>query len=943
MKKLQLCISVCVSILFVACSSIASQSSTVSTKTPLSQDSAVVSGSLKNGMSYFILQNTEPANRIYLRLIVRAGSTLEDDDQKGIAHLVEHMAFNGTTHFEKNQLVDYFESIGMAFGPEVNASTGFDETIYKLEIPADDPEILQKSLTVLQDWIHGITFDQTELDKERGVVTEEWRLGRGASGRVQDREIPFLFKGSRYAERLPIGDMDIVKNVSRDRVAAFYQKWYRPELMSVVVVGDMNPAEMQSKLEAAFSSIPASKHAEKRTWYPIPPQKKPAVLIVRDPEIMYPTVQLLEQQKAPGMKTVGDLRNQIIQYITYSILNKRLNEKTTVSDPLMLATQAGQMRLVKSAFFNYIAMVPATDKFVPAFKQLMEEMMRFEEYGVTDSELEREKQTVLDNAKQEWLNRDKIESATRSNLLIQSILYDGTMLSSQDQYDLYQELVPGITIKDIALAIDNWYTDRGMLLMVTAPEKQGDIPSEDDLLSLWQKWEPETKITAYTEDNLDRPLFDSSTLIPGSVVKEEVISTDGIKQWTLSNGARVVLYPTNFKANEIILSAWSKGGTSVVSDEEYPSLAFASSYAAMSGLNGFSQVDLQKKLAGKHVSAGLWVTESYEGVWGSSSVEDLETLFQLINMQFTHLYFSDEGWNSLYAQAQTVSSSRQKDPGAMFADLKTRLLYGNNIRRSTLTPEFVADLNKDVAEKTCRQRYADAGDFTFVCVGNFDEKVLRQYAETYLAGLPTAEKSEEARVIDIQPPKGISFDALKMGVDPKSRVFIAFGGKPDIGKNERELFDALRSLLDIRLREVIREDMSGSYGIQVNGDFNMYPAPSFELALEFGCKPGREDELSSAVFDQIKWLQDAPIPDSYITKLRETWRRNREEGLKTNQFWLDQIISRMQDGRSLDEITLTDEVLSQITPEKMQAMAKKYLDTNNYVKAYLEPADTTAQ
>lgn len=917
-------------------SACASLSRSGSSGESLPSDPNIVSGTLENGMTWFVAKNSEPRNRLYLRLAVRAGAVLEDDDQKGVAHFVEHMAFNGTENFAKNELIDYFESIGMSFGPEVNAYTGFDETVYMLEIPADDPAILEKSLLVLHDWASAISFEQAELDKERGVVVEEWRLGRGAQGRILDKEIPFLFDGSRYASRLPIGDPEIVKTVSRARVTDFYNKWYRTDLMSVVVVGDADPALLSEKIAKAMGSIPAAEKKAKREYWPVQAQKDAGLLVIRDPEIQYTTVQLMEQYPSTGFATTADLRRQLVQNIAFSVFNSRLSEKTLVADPLMLGAMSGLQRMVRPTVFTYTGMVPSNGNFEPALSQLLEELERFEKFGITDAELERAKSSMLDGIKQVWIDREKFPSASYIGGITESVLYGETSLSLQDQYDLYNRIVPEISAKEVSGSIGEWYTGRGKLLLVTAPESASDIPGDAALKSLWQDWKPSAELAAYTETGLDRPLFAASGE-RGKIVKEEKLSSSGIRQWTLSNGARVVVYPTSYKANEIRFTAWSKGGTSLASDADYPSAAVATSYAQMSGLNGFSAIDLQKKLSGKTVEMGVWLDEAWEGLYGSSSVADLETMFQLINLEFTAPEFSNDAWESLYAQLETVSDSRKNDPGEMFADLKVKLLYGDNIRRSNLTPALVSGMVADRAEAAYRARFADAGDFTFAFVGSFDEAKLRDFAETYLAVLPSSGKAEDARKSGIAFPEGLVEDTLSMGIDPKARVFVAFGGASEISDEDFELYDMACSLLDIRLREVIREDMSGSYGVQVYGSLVNYPESRFETRIEFGCDPARVEELSRVVFDQVEWMKSAPIDEKYVTKLRENFRRSQEEGLEDNGYWLGQIQGRMMSSRDLDAIAATDAVLSRVTGENLQKTAQKYFAGGNCVRAFLLP------
>ncbi len=934
MKKLRVLALFLLAVGLVSCRSYSGTSGSTGS-TPLVQNAAVTGGKLSNGMSWLTMKNSEPENRIYLRLAVKAGAILEDDDQKGIAHLVEHMAFNGTEHFAKNDLIDYFESIGMSFGPEINAYTGFDETVYMLEIPADDPAILEQSLLVMRDWATGLSFDPVELDKERGVVLEEWRLGRGAGGRIQDKQIPFLLNGSRYAERLPIGDPEIIKHISRDRVVDFYRKWYRPELMSIILVGDADTTVLQKAVEASLGTIPTSASKQKRPEYTSKSEKKPAVLVIRDSEISYTTIQLMEQVRTVNTRTAADLRKQIASDMAFSIFNNRLAEKTLIANPQMLAAQAGMQKVAKPGTFSFLGMVPSEGNFTQAFKELLTELGRIELYGVTAAELEREKSSALDSITQAWLERDKLNSAGYAGALVQSELYGDVMISVQDRYDLYQSIVPQITLAELKTEIDRWYTGRGKLLLVTASEKTADIPSDSDLLSLWQNWKPETTLAAYTENNLDRPLYDLTG--SGKILKEEIVSRNGIKQWTLSNGARVLVYPTAFKANEVLFTAFSKGGSSLSGDADYPSAAIATSFAQMSGLNGFSAVELQKKLAGKTVSVGTWLDESWEGVHGSSSAGDMETLFQLVNLSFTRPYFTADAFDALMSQLHTVVRSRQNEPNEVFSDLKRRLLYGTNVRRANFNEEIVTAMKAGNAETAYRQRFADAGDFTFVFVGSLDEPKLKQLVETYIAVLPSSGTKETARPLGINFPSGIREDTLRMGIDPKSQVFLAFGGKPITGERETELFKALNALLQIRLREVIREDMSGSYGVRVSGFLETYPESSFETSIEFGCEPGREESLSKAVFEQIEWLKSAPVPESYITKLRENWRRDQEEGLRNNRFWLNRIFSFSTEGRPLDGISATSDVTALLTGVRMQELAKKYFNTGNYVKAYLMP------
>jgi len=937
MKSSRILFIAVIAFLLTACASV----SPVGEGAPLAYDAAVTSGALDNGLSWHVLRNPEPANRIYLRLAVRAGSAMEDDDQKGVAHLIEHMAFNGTEHFAKNELVDYFETIGMVFGPEVNAYTSFDETVYMLEIPADDPAILERSLLVLRDWACSVAFAPEELEKERGVVVEEWRLGRGANGRVQDRQIPLLFRDSRYADRRPIGDPEIVKTIPRERVLDFYRSWYRPELMSILAVGDFERGAVEDTIKKILGTVPPSAERKGRAAYPVPRQKEPSILISRDPEITYTTLQILEQFPAERLVTTGDYRKRLADSIAVSVFNRRLSEKTLAADPIILGAETGSAGIARPTKFNYLVMVPATGRFMPAFQLLLEELERIETHGITDAELSREKAELLDQIRQAWLDRDKAHSAGRAAGLLSSVLTDDAFLSIDERYRLYNELVPGITSADIARIVRGWFNDRGKLLFVTASDAADDIPDEAALLDVWQNWRPESPVQPYLEDDLSRPLYPAegyAESAPGAVMPAGNLSAAGVRQWNLPNGARVVWFPTDFKANEILFSAFSLGGTSLSSEVDYPSAAVAADYIENSGLNGFNPISLKKKLSGKTASVSSWIEESREGLSGYSSVSDLETLFQLINLSFTGADATDDGWDSLVAQYRTIADTRSSNPEERFSDLKVSLLWGNSIRRANLSAAFVDAMRKDRAEAVYRERFASAGDFTFVFTGSLDEQRLRDLTERYLSVLPSNGVREEARPVRPPFPAGVVKGKLELGIEPKSEVFLAFGGPTAIKDKDYELFDMLVMLIDLRLREVIREDMGGSYGVQVNGNLSNYPDPFYTLAIEFGCEPGREERLAAAVMEQLQWLSGEPTPESYLVKLRETFRRGKESGLKNNGYWHSMIVAELMRARPLDSITDTEGVLSHVNGETMMNLARRFINPENRVEAYLLPA-----
>ncbi len=955
--SLRFLLLVCVLALFAAglfsCASFGAQLSA-----PLPQNTAVVSGELANGMGYRILKNGEPENRIFLRLAVKAGSVLEEDDQRGVAHLIEHMAFNGTEHFRENELVSYFESIGMTFGPEVNAYTSADETVYMLEVPADDPSALRTALLVLSDWASAITFDPVELDKERGVIIEEWRLGRGASGRLRDAQLPLLYAGSRYADRSPIGKPEIIRNISRRRVLDFYNTWYRPELMTAIIVGDCEPAAVEAAVKEILGAVPAKDAGSAVPEFSIPIRKEPAAQVVRDPELTLTTVQIISQSEPISLRTVSEFKANLVRRMLFSVFNERLAEALIAADAPLIDAAAGTSLHGRKAAYPYAAAVPKPGKFAEGFSFIMEKVEQLRRWGVTEAEAERARANFLASAEQAWRNRDKTSSSTLASSLLSSTLYNEPSVSIEDSYALYARIIPEITSSDLNAAIRRYFPGRGTLLLVSAPEGDAafDVPSEDALMRMWQGWQPPSSLAPYSEAALERPLFDESTLVRGSILSVEIAASAAkgsevgdVEVWTLSNGAKVIANPTAFRQDEILFSAYSPGGLSLVPDADYVSASVAANYAEASGLNGFTASQLEKKLVGKTVSFAVSIDSGWEAMSGSSSNGDLETLFQLINLSFTAPHFTDDAWATLVSAVETEAAQRLASPSAQFSDAVVRLRYGDNIRFKNMTPEMAASLNRDVAERVYRERFADAGDFVFIFTGSFDKNELMKFAAKYIAGLPSSGgvAPEKADISLFPPfPKGTPKETVRAGLEEQARVFISFGGIVEPAPEDFALFDSFCLLLDIRLRELVREELGGTYGISAYGGLSILPRSDdgklrqFTLSIQFGCAPDSWQRLLDAVLAELIAISSAPASDADIGKVAETYRRSLETGLKRNSFVHSRILSAIRRGVKADspEAALTLAAAGEkITAEKLLDMAKTYIHLENFIQAVLVP------
>lgn len=931
------CIALLVALLF----SVSCASTKVSNSRSLPTDPAVLSGKLENGMSYFIQRNTEPANRIMLRLVIRAGSNMEEDDQQGVAHLLEHLAFNGSENFEPQELVNYFESIGMNFGADVNAYTNFDETVYMLEVPADDPTMLDTGMLVFHDWACGLTLSQEELDKERGVVVEEWRLRRGLSGRINDTQIPLLLKDSRYAERLPIGKMDVIQNVPRQRVVDFYEKWYRPELMSVVVVGDVEPEKIQSLIQDVMGDIPTSEKPIQSETYSVPMQTKPVVQIMRDPEQPYQLIQILEQVESQPITTVEQIKKSIITQIASSIFNMRLSEISQSADSPWIDAAIANQFITHNTAFHLLGLVPLNNQFDKGFNTLLEEFLRYKKFGAILGELDRAKQNILASAEQSWKNRDKINSSQLASDIVNSIVTGDTLVSVEEMYKLYQKIIPTITLEEVNEVAATWFKNLGTILFAVIPENTTNFPNQEELLAQWQNFKPAKPLEPYTEGTVEGDLM----AVPseqGSVSYEGTLPGTDILSYKLSNGATLLLNQTDFKHNEILFNAVSNGGLSQLSDKDFPSGAFAVSYNDLSGLNGFTPTDLQKKLAGKKVSLYTYIGNYNEQLSGSTTTQDLETLMQLIHLQFTAADFTDTAWANLMNNATLQAQSHGSQPNDVFSDKIIQILYGDNIRKQPLTTQLLEKVNAKTAEEAFIQRFADAGDFTFIFTGDFNQEKVLELAATYLATLPSTNSQENAIWREPDFPKGIHKAVVKKGLEEQSQVFIAFGGslptvEPSTAYQESEMLSMLQNLLDLRLREVVREEKGGTYNVNVSASMELYPQRSFMVEILFGCQPGREQELTDAIIDEVENLRKNLVDQSYITKLQESYRRSKETALKTNSYWVTMAGRAALNDFPTTIIADTDTIPNMVTPQAMRQLAQRYLDPNNYVLVFLEP------
>ncbi|HEX2644971.1 MAG TPA: insulinase family protein [Thermoanaerobaculia bacterium] len=907
----------------------------------LPTDPNLTIGKLPNGLTYYIKANRRPEGRAELWLAVNAGSVLEDPDQQGLAHFVEHMAFNGTRDFQKQDLLHYLETVGMQFGADVNASTSFDETVYTLRVPTDKPEYLEKGLSILENWASAIAFDPEEVDKERGVVISEWRVGRGAEARMQDKQFPVLFQGSRYAERIPIGKMDILEHAPPAALKRFFEDWYRPDLMAVVAVGDFDRAQVEKMIRQRFAGLKGPKKERPRPVYNVPDHPSTLFSIATDPEASDTSVAVYTKIPKRPEDTVGDYRRSLTEGLYHSMLNARLAEIARGADPPFLWAGSQSGVYVRTSEVAYQAVGVRDGEIPRGLAALLTETERVQRHGFTATELDRVKKDLLVYYEQAYRELDKLESSNFSSEYIRNFTQQEPVPGIPMERELVNALLPTITLADVNRLASEWNRDANRVILVNAPDKPGvPVPTEKELLAIFQK-AAASPVQAYVDRTVDGPLLPVAPKA-GAVVQEKKIEELGITEWRLSNGVKVVLKPTDYQNDQILLLGFGPGGHSVVSDEDFPSALFASTLVEEGGVGTFDPISLEKALAGKLASASTFISQLEQGIQGGAAPRDVETLFQLVSLRLTAPRRDETAFQSFLTRMQAFIANRLAQPDEVFQDEMTKALTGNHPRWQPLTPDFVKKIDLAKAEKVYRDRFADFSGFTFILVGNFTPESIKPLVQTYIASLPATGRKETWRDVGVRLPTGVVKVNVNKGLEPKAQVQIVFTGESAFDRENRHMLGALATLLEIRLREILREDLSAVYGVEVSSDFAQRPRQQYNLAISFTCDPAKADELVQATFGEIESIQKNGVPENYVQQIRETERRNRQLALKENQFWLQILEVYYSEGFDPKDILRYDELVERVTAERMQAAARTYLPKDRYVLGVLRPEKTAA-
>jgi zinc protease len=902
--------------------------------TPLPLDARIKTGKLASGLTYYILPHKKPEHRAQIWLAVNAGSVLEDDDQRGLAHFVEHMAFNGTTRFPKQALVDMLEKSGVSFGADLNASTSFDETVYTLTVPTDQGDLLNRAIGVLRDWSDSVTFDPTEVEKERGVVLEEWRLGRGAGMRLFDKEAPVLFHGSKYAERITIGKPEIIRGAPRDALVRFYKDWYRPDLMAVVAVGDFSPDDVEAKIKEEFASQKPAASPRARPAVPVPPHAEQLVSIETDPEATTTTVSVISEMAHRPTASARDYRRIIAEQLFNAMLNARLDEIRRKPDaPFLYAgSRSGSFVRTEDAFTQVAVVKEGAVQ--EGLSAIVEEMLRVERHGFVASELERAKSDVMRQFEQSVKQYDTEDGRSFAREVVRNFLEQEAMPGPESELALAKTFLPTFTLDELN-GLGKSLGTGSRVVTVTGPATMKK-PTEAEVVAT-MKDVAARDIKPYEAAAPSAPLM-ATQPAPGPVVSARTIAELGVTEWTLKNGVHVVVKPTDFKNDEVRMTAFAPGGTSLAPDADYDSAKFSSTVVAQGGIGPFDATALRKALAGKVVSVFAYIGELEQGVSGSGSPSDLDAMFQLIYLSFTAPRKDESAFEAWRAREVESARNRRLSPETSFYEDLSLFSTQNHRRRQPTTPESLAKVDLDKAVAFYKDRFADASGFTFVFVGNLDLDRTKTLAETYLGSLPATNRKETWKDVNVTRPRGVAKKAIAKGSEPKARVVLTFHGKETWSRDTDNDMRMIGEVLRIRLREILREDMGGVYGVSASGGVTRRPKQEFTFSVSFSCAPENIDKLEKAVFDEIKAIQANGIGADYIAKVKELRRRAHETSLRDNGYWLRELGGAYTFGDDPKVMLDFDAMVDKVTSDGVKRAAKKYLASTQYILGELRPA-----
>ncbi|MCG8477296.1 MAG: insulinase family protein [Cytophagales bacterium] len=898
----------------------------------------VVKRTLSNGFTYYLQKNAQPKKQIQFRLIIKAGSILETEEQRGFAHFLEHMVFNGSKNFPENSMIDYLQSIGVEFGADLNAYTGYDETVYMLPLPNGEKETLDKGFLILGDMLAGATLSTEAIDKERGIILEEWRTTIGLSQRLKDQMYPLLYHGARYLNRRPIGLMEeVVTKVGNDEeLRKFYRDWYRPNLASLVVVGDFDQTDIESRIEATFGKLKNPENQKERKYYTVPSHKNTLIKCIKDKEITSTSVKIIRKFPHKEEKTLADLKRSVSNLLYTYMVNQRLTEVAQQPDaPYMYAQSYATSASGKTDRYMSLATVKSGEV-LNGMRGLMRELLRIKQHGFTQAELDRKKEILYKNFEHMAMEEGKQSSGQLMNAISNHIIYGEENASLTFKKNFVHSALKEITLADIQALVDEYVDEspENRVIFVTAPQN-ADLPDEKEILAALAET-AEEKVSAYVDEELDAELMEE-TPQAGKLVKEIIEPSMGITTLEYANGVSVALKPTDFKNNEIRFSSLREGGYSLAELDNFDNASMAATLVGQGGLSEFNAMQIERLTSGKQVYVGPYIHRYTEGVTGFSSKEDFETLLQLTHLTFTAPRKDKQKFEKFIENKKEYNKNSLNSPDSYFADEINKVMMQNSPRTATLlTPEKLDKISLDKAFDFYQSRFQSARGMRFFLVGSFEVEKIKPLLATYLGGLPGDKIRVSFEDHGARPPKGKHRYEFPRNTVNKSKMIMRFTGKYPSKQKDRIAMGLLSDILTIRLNQKLREEIGGVYSPFAGSTILQRPYNAYRMDVYFTCSPENLDTLTQAAFGEIQKMKDG-ISEENLEKVKKAWLKNREGSLKTNGYWRRVMEDQLTRGETAKDFSRFEAQIQGVTAKQLSRMARKYLKEENHMEFVLSP------
>jgi len=909
--------------------------------TPLPLDSSIRYGKLENGLTYYIKQNKKPQQRAEFYIAQKVGAILEEDSQNGLAHFLEHMAFNGTKHYPGKKLINYFESIGVKFGANINAYTSLDETVYNLSnVPVNRDGVIDSALLVLHDWSSFILLEESEIDKERGVIREEWRQGQNASRRLWKESNKVIMEGSQYAKRDIIGDTAIINNFSYQTLRDYYKKWYRPDLQAVLVVGDINVDVIEKKIKKLFSDIPAPVNPAERIYFPVPDKSTPIVGVFTDPEMQTTSIGVdyrFDTEPDDLKLSVEGYVVSLIRGLINNMTNSRLSE--IVQEPGSpfsgISGYITSITRTKDAFS--FSADPVSGKEKEARERLLKEIEKIARFGFTESELERAKSRTISSYEKTFNEREQQNNNTLVREYTRNFLSAESAPGIKWEFEFVKKILPQIQLEKINSYAKEHINGKSIVYAVFGPEKEGIIYPDNNQLLAELENAKKAEIVQYKDEVSDNPLI-TEKIKSGKIKKQKAGLIEGTKEIYLSNGVKVILKPTKFKDDEIRMTAWSDGGLSLLPIEEIPSAMITTAVVKQSGLGNFKQTDLNKKLAGKIASVSPGLSQYEESVSGMSSVKDIETMLQLTWLTFKEPRKDENAYEMVIKSLKTMLENAALDPQNAYSDSINLITMNYHPRVIPLNINILDKINYQTILKIYRERFSNPADFTFMFVGNFDEKTLLPLIAKYIGGLKTNKKTENWKDNGLYYAKGrIHREIEKKLKINKTTNYINYVAEVNDNLKNRLLYSTLSNILRIRYTETIREAEGATYGVSVNGGVSVKPKPYASVSMYFSTDPKLSKRMVDIIHSELKTIAEKGPQEEYLNKVRLNLIKQYSENRQENSWWQGAISSKYREG--LDLTSGYEQIIESISIEDIKNAASVLIEQNNVSEIILVPLD----